>query len=108
MTRNASLEEELADNMKQTETLRSLGEDRTRKQASELARQEKVPCALEGRRLGICFLGCACDALLILQGPAPPLSPHPFPAFSPARPLSLPRCWFRFPISPCFRCTKSS
>ena len=56
MTRNAALEEELSEVMKQTETLRSLGEDRTRKQASELARQEKVrPSAAASRPRAHCF-----------------------------------------------------
>jgi hypothetical protein len=36
------MEEELAEQMKQNETLRALGEERARKAAAEQARQEKV------------------------------------------------------------------
>ena len=52
MARNASLEEELSESMKQTETLRSLGEERTRKQTLELTRQEKVRRARAPQTLG--------------------------------------------------------
>jgi hypothetical protein len=41
-TRRAAMEEELAEQMKQNETLRALGEERARKAAAEQARQEKV------------------------------------------------------------------